>query len=65
MAGAKRAAMTIDRSCTIAEVDPRIYGSFIGHFGLAVDGGIYEPGRLTARLPRLSWNVIRIRGASV
>lgn len=31
-----------------AEIDPRVYGSFIEHLGRAVYGGIYEPGHPTA-----------------
>ncbi|WP_059102584.1 arabinosylfuranosidase ArfA [Shouchella shacheensis] len=41
---ARKATMTIDREFKIAEVDERIYGSFIEHLGRAVYGGIYEPG---------------------
>jgi hypothetical protein len=26
------------------------------------DGAVIEDGRLSARLPKLSWNVIRLRG---
>ncbi len=33
----------LDRQARIAEIDPRIYGSFIEHLGRAVYGGIYEP----------------------
>src|SRR5690554_3496274 len=39
-----KAKMVIDKEYIIAEVDPRIYGSFIEHLGRAVYGGIYEPG---------------------
>jgi alpha-N-arabinofuranosidase len=39
-----KAKMIIDKEYKIAEVDPRIYGSFIEHLGRAVYGGIYEPG---------------------
>lgn len=38
-----KATMTIDKHFKIAEVDKRIYGSFIEHLGRAVYGGIYEP----------------------
>jgi len=40
---ALRATMVIDKAFKIAEVDRRIYGSFIEHLGRAVYGGIYEP----------------------
>ncbi|MET3211423.1 UNVERIFIED_CONTAM: alpha-L-arabinofuranosidase [Paenibacillus sp. PvR008] len=35
--------MIVDKSFRIAEVDKRIYGSFVEHLGRAVYGGIYEP----------------------
>ncbi|GJM78955.1 hypothetical protein HMSSN139_14510 [Paenibacillus sp. HMSSN-139] len=35
--------MVVDKAFRIAEVDRRIYGSFIEHLGRAVYGGIYEP----------------------
>lgn len=43
-----KSTMIIDKSFTISEVDPRVYGSFIEHLGRAVYGGIYEPGHPTA-----------------
>jgi len=43
-----KSTMVIDKSFTISEVDPRVYGSFIEHLGRAVYGGIYEPGHPTA-----------------
>jgi alpha-N-arabinofuranosidase len=36
--------MIVDRQIRLADVDPRLYGSFIEHLGRAVYGGIYEPG---------------------
>src|SRR5690606_26665610 len=39
----QRARMVVDKAFKIAEVDKRIYGSFIEHLGRAVYGGIYEP----------------------
>lgn len=36
---APRATMVIDKAFKIAEVDRRIYGSFIEHLGRAVYGG--------------------------
>jgi alpha-N-arabinofuranosidase len=38
-----KAIITIDRQSVISDIDRRIYGSFIEHFGRAVYGGIYEP----------------------
>ena len=40
----KRAKMIIDHAFQVAEVDKRIYGSFIEHLGRAVYDGIYQPG---------------------
>ncbi|CAI9392985.1 Intracellular exo-alpha-(1-_5)-L-arabinofuranosidase [Bacillus sp. T2.9-1] len=40
----KTAKLIIDKSFKIAEIDSRIYGSFIEHLGRAVYGGIYDPG---------------------
>ncbi len=45
MANAK---MIIDKDFKIAEVDKRIYGSFIEHLGRAVYNGIYQPGHPAA-----------------
>ncbi|MFA9455645.1 alpha-N-arabinofuranosidase [Halalkalibacter sp. AB-rgal2] len=39
----KKAKMVVDKEFKIAEIDSRIYGSFIEHLGRAVYGGIYEP----------------------
>ncbi|WP_211296412.1 alpha-N-arabinofuranosidase [Paenibacillus donghaensis] len=43
-----QASMIVDKDFTIAQVDERIYGSFIEHLGRAVYGGIYEPSHPTA-----------------
>lgn len=40
--------MIVDKDYKIAEVDKRIYGSFIEHLGRAVYGGIYQPGHPSA-----------------
>ncbi len=40
--------LAVDRLFKIAEVDPRIFGSFIEHLGRAVYEGIYEPGHKKA-----------------
>ena len=44
----KNARIAIDRYVPLAEVDPRLYGSFIEHLGRAVYEGIYQPGHPTA-----------------
>lgn len=43
-----KARMIVDRDFRIAEVDKRIYGSFIEHLGRAVYNGIYQPGHPAA-----------------
>lgn len=43
-----KASMIVDKDFALAEVDKRIYGSFIEHLGRAVYGGIYDPGHATA-----------------
>jgi alpha-L-arabinofuranosidase len=43
-----KAALRVESDALIAEVDPRLFGSFIEHVGRAVYGGIYEPGHPTA-----------------
>ena len=35
--------MTLDKEYRVADVDKRLYGSFIEHLGRAVYGGIYQP----------------------
>jgi alpha-N-arabinofuranosidase len=42
------AKIILQKDFVKADVDPRIYGSFIEHLGRAVYGGIYEPGHPTA-----------------
>jgi len=39
-----QASLMLHADHRIAEIDPRLYGSFIEHLGRAVYGGIYEPG---------------------
>ncbi len=44
----KQAKMIIDKDFRIAQIDKRIYGSFIEHLGRAVYTGIYQPGHPNA-----------------
>jgi alpha-L-arabinofuranosidase len=44
----KTARMVLDPSFTVAELDRRVFGSFVEHMGRAVYGGIYEPDHPTA-----------------
>ncbi|OUM94645.1 MAG: alpha-N-arabinofuranosidase [Thermobacillus sp. ZCTH02-B1] len=54
------ARMTLDREYRIAEIDKRIYGSFIEHLGRAVYGGIYEPGHPEADARGFRQDVLRL-----
>lgn len=40
----KKATLTVEKDCSIAKIDDRVYGSFIEHLGRAVYNGIYQPG---------------------
>ncbi|MFW5775907.1 MAG: alpha-N-arabinofuranosidase [Spirochaetota bacterium] len=42
------ASVTIDSAAIRADIDERVFGSFIEHLGRAVYGGIYEPDHPTA-----------------
>jgi alpha-N-arabinofuranosidase len=44
----KKAKCIVDKDYSIAEVDPKLYGSFIEHLGRCVYSGIYEPSHPTA-----------------
>ena len=44
----KKANMSLVSEFKVAEIDKRIYGSFIEHLGRAVYGGIYEPSHPSA-----------------
>ena len=43
-----KATVTAHTDYTIAEIDERLYGSFLEHLGRAIYTGIYEPGHPTA-----------------
>jgi alpha-N-arabinofuranosidase len=42
------ASVVLDPAARLAEVDERLFGSFVEHMGRAIYGGIYEPGHPTA-----------------
>lgn len=44
----RNAKMIIDKELKIAQIDKRVYGSFIEHLGRAVYNGIYQPGHSSA-----------------
>jgi alpha-L-arabinofuranosidase len=56
----KKAKMILDKNYKIAEVDKRVYGSFIEHLGRAVYGGIYEPGHPEADEDGFRKDVIKL-----
>jgi alpha-L-arabinofuranosidase len=43
-----RASLTVDHDFALADIDRRLFGTFIEHLGRGVYGGIYEPGHPTA-----------------
>jgi len=43
MARSKKATLIVDKEYRIAEIDPRLFGSFVEHLGRCVYEGIYEP----------------------
>jgi len=43
-----RVTGTLNRLAVIAEIDPRLYGSFLEHMGRAVYSGIYQPDHQSA-----------------
>ena len=47
-AGPMKAKMILDKNLIVANIDKRMFGSFIEHLGRAVYGGIYEPGHPSA-----------------
>ena len=53
----REATLVIDPAFTIADVDERIFGSFVEHMGRCVYGGIYEPPR---RRPRFRADVLEL-----
>ena len=40
--------ITVDRHFTLAELDRRVFGTFVEHLGRCVYTGIHEPGHPTA-----------------
>lgn len=56
----KSAKMVVDKDFKIAEIDKRIYGSFIEHLGRAVYEGIYQPDHITADKNGFRKDVIKL-----
>jgi alpha-L-arabinofuranosidase len=62
----KTARMVLDPSFTVAELDLRVFGSFVEHMGRAVYGGIYEPHHPTADADGFRGDVLElVRGLGV
>ena len=53
-----KARVTAHSAYTIADIDKRLYGSFLEHLGRAVYTGIYEPGHPTADAEGMRRDVI-------
>ena len=53
-----KATVTAHRDFHIAEIDDRLYSSFLEHLGRAIYGGIYEPGHPTADVDGFRQDVI-------
>lgn len=56
----KRAKLILDKDFKVAEVDKRVYGSFIEHLGRAVYGGIYQPDHIMADEQGFRKDVIKL-----
>src|SRR5215210_6000217 len=44
----RNGTVTVDPAAKVADIDPRLYGSFVEHMGRCVYEGIYEPGHAEA-----------------
>ncbi len=55
-----KASVTANPAYTIAEIDKRIFGSFLEHLGRAVYSGIYEPGHPLADEQGMRQDVIEL-----
>ncbi|MFM7446153.1 MAG: alpha-N-arabinofuranosidase, partial [Tabrizicola sp.] len=53
-----KAKVTAHSAYTVADIDKRLYGSFLEHLGRAVYTGIYEPGHPTADAEGMRRDVI-------
>jgi alpha-L-arabinofuranosidase len=53
-----KARVTAHSAYTVADIDKRLYGSFLEHLGRAVYTGIYEPGHPTADAQGMRKDVI-------
>ncbi len=55
-----KAGLIVDRAFPIADLDRRVFGTFVEHMGRCVYGGIYEPGHPTADANGLRGDVLAL-----
>ena len=55
-----KARVTAHGAYTVADIDKRLYGSFLEHLGRAVYTGIYEPGHPTADASGMRGDVLEL-----
>ena len=55
-----KAKVTANAAYTVADIDKRLYGSFLEHLGRAVYTGIYEPGHPTADADGMRRDVLEL-----
>lgn len=60
MSAQQTARFALDPAFSIAEVDPRLFGSFVEHLGRCVYTGIYEPGHASADEAGLRTDVLEL-----
>ena len=60
-----KARVTASAAYTVADIDKRLYGSFLEHLGRAVYTGIYEPGHPHADAEGMRKDVIELVRASI
>jgi alpha-N-arabinofuranosidase len=66
MPGTTPARLVLDPAFRVADVDERVFGSFVEHMGRAVYGGIFEPGHPTAGADGFRGDVLElVRGLGV
>ncbi|TGT62265.1 alpha-N-arabinofuranosidase, partial [bacterium M00.F.Ca.ET.159.01.1.1] len=55
-----KARVTANAAYAVADIDKRLYGSFLEHLGRAVYTGIYEPGHPQADAEGMRKDVIEL-----
>ncbi len=59
-----KAKVTASAAYTVADIDKRLYGSFLEHLGRAVYTGIYEPGHPQADPEGMRKDVLELRSCA-